>query len=71
MKLKTLNAFVDFLNNQTHLKEDFKTAISGHARLIISEDDAFNKLRPEIGILKILNNLAVDNRGAIECIFDI
>lgn len=71
MKLKTLNAFVAFLDNQAHLKEDFKAAISAHARLMISDDDAFNKLRPEMGILKILNNLAVDNRMAIECIFDI
>jgi hypothetical protein len=71
MKLKTLNAFVAFLDSQAHLKEDFKTAISGHARVLISDDDEFDKLRPEMGILKILNNLAVDNRMALECIFAI
>lgn len=71
MKLKTLNAFVAFLDSQAHLQTDFKTAISGHARLIISNDDTFDKLRPELGILRILNNLAVDNRMALECIFNL
>ena len=71
MKRETFNAFVAFLDRQAHLTEDTKAAISNHARLILSEDDDFNRIKPCTGVMRILNKLADENPMVLDCVFDL